>query len=864
MVKKIVIFFLLSVVAGITLAQQEATTTIIAPEETITAEDLGVPDAGMLPTSPFYFFKEVGRGVQNFFTFNPVSKAELELKFTNEKAAEIKEITETQPQNTEAIQEAMENYRKNQTKLRERLERLEETSKNPEVDNLLDKLTDRVVKHEKLFDEISFKFGEKEQVSNEIKNVMLGSENLMGEVSQKDDPAKFASRLEKVLLNEKGGDLKHARSIELIDRFSEKTSTEIKESFERLREEFSKKLEQDIQNLVTNKGEDALKEKIAKTPGDSAARSVIIEEIQKRAEERLSQTLGKVMGQLEGIIQKEADIARKAEEQIKKAEEIIREAEKKIQEPDMAKAPEVFSTLLQEAREHLNNAKSVFAEEKYGEAFGQARSAEVLARNALKFFEFKKPETENFGQQLKELEEKIHIYENLLKERGLTREQNKDAYQLLDNAVLHLGYARKSFGNGNLENTKLHINHVREFLSKLSRIMEGRPPVEAEIRQIQPAAPLILNCEDIQRRIINLKELFASNRISESDFRAKYDSSLRELIVCQNTKNLETPIPALPPAAAPQTTACTLEYAPVCGADNKTYSNTCFAKVAGATILYRGECKTETEEIAPKPSVTLSYPLRVISPNGGEEWQMGNTYIIKWENPGNIRSVYIDLYKGDAYIAGLGGLGLNYGYPISWTWNTIDTPNFEAGSDLKIRVRSDSDKSIYDESDNYFTMSAPAISPATCDDLKANSAYNYYFESCKKGGFDGACFNKYYSTYQGCNRSVEGDYCTTSNMNADKNMLCNTGLVYTCSDSDREMYYNMYGKNYNTQGTVIDNGQTYTDYCVDASLLKEYYCSTSEVHPTGIVTEETYACAGGCTNGTCLNVLEIPQTSTGY
>ena len=101
--------------------------------------------------------------------------------------------------------------------------------------------------------------------------------------------------------------------------------------------------------------------------------------------------------------------------------------------------------------------------------------------------------------------------------------------------------------------------------------------------------------------------------------------------------------------------------------------------------------------------------ITVTVPNGGESWEAGGTYTIRWTYTGNPGSnVKIELYKGGSLnrtiksstSKGSGGSGsYNWAIPVTQA----------GGTDYKIKITSTSNSSYTDTSDNDFTIVAATI-----------------------------------------------------------------------------------------------------------------------------------------------------------
>jgi uncharacterized protein (TIGR02145 family) len=107
----------------------------------------------------------------------------------------------------------------------------------------------------------------------------------------------------------------------------------------------------------------------------------------------------------------------------------------------------------------------------------------------------------------------------------------------------------------------------------------------------------------------------------------------------------------------------------------------------------------------PAPTVTI------ISPNGGENWELGSTHAITWNSSDVSGLVKVELYQGGSMYQAISSGQSNTG-SYSWTVSSA----LAAGTNYRVRVSSESDVNVYDESDGDFTL----VSSNTVTDIDGN------------------------------------------------------------------------------------------------------------------------------------------------
>lgn len=320
-------------------------------QKNIGSADLGIKNFGTLPTSRLYFLKEWRRGFTRLFTFNATSRAELELRITNEKAAEALRVEEETPENEDALVNALEHYTKAQERLRARLAQLKETSENPRVEKLLLRLDEQTLQHSLLLNQLAQRWATDPYVedasvrpSDEQGSTEHSSANVVNPEGARDNHLQGAV------------DIAQKKIHEVVVLAAEKDKHIEQKAVEQIAraEAMIKELESELAGFAINEPSVPNAKLAIKTKGTSAGIAVNEEgeSNERTGPVRLDPTPARISTNMT--------------------------TERQTPKRDFG---DRMKAGLETAGGMLANGKTFFAEGKFGEAFGQARAAEVLARN---------------------------------------------------------------------------------------------------------------------------------------------------------------------------------------------------------------------------------------------------------------------------------------------------------------------------------------------------------------------------------------------------------------------------------------------------------------------------------------------------
>ncbi|MDD5295090.1 MAG: DUF5667 domain-containing protein [Patescibacteria group bacterium] len=247
----------------------------------LSAEILGVSEPTLLPSSPFYFFKEIGRAVSNTFTFSAEKKAEKRLNQAAERLAEAKAmLSETNSEDSsqnKKIANSLIKYQKDIDKAQASINSVKKDS--DAYNNLMAKAVDKYSAFAKVMaaDEDLALDIDKDIVREIYKSKEGVLDNLAGVIENLPDPAK----LEEVLQNQPGSDFKEFRNLEVLgqlaDKLPENAAGAVMQAQERIRAKMEEKLAKATEGKT---GEDFANYVIA-LKGDQAEHMAILDELAK-------------------------------------------------------------------------------------------------------------------------------------------------------------------------------------------------------------------------------------------------------------------------------------------------------------------------------------------------------------------------------------------------------------------------------------------------------------------------------------------------------------------------------------------------------------------------------------------------------
>lgn len=231
-------------------AAEEKVNKEVFEDENITYEDFEIDKPVLLPTSPYYPIKNIWRGFRSTFTFDPLKKAKLKLRFADERIIEAKKVAEIKDR-PEVVTKALKRYEKEFEDISSLLQRAPE-ERREEVKQFADKIIDHSFKQQRLIDGIEKRIDPTHfEKINKVKED--GIKHFAQVITHITPREEIQEKITNVIEKQRGSDFKNFKNIEVLKAIEEKVPEAARDAIRQAQDNALKRLQEKMTEINEEK-----------------------------------------------------------------------------------------------------------------------------------------------------------------------------------------------------------------------------------------------------------------------------------------------------------------------------------------------------------------------------------------------------------------------------------------------------------------------------------------------------------------------------------------------------------------------------------------------------------------------------------
>jgi len=250
-------------------------------DNSISEEILKVDEPKLLPSSPFYFLKELGRGISNTFTFSSEKKAEKKLEQAAERLAEVKKmLSQTDSGDSNQNKKIVNNLVKYQKDIAKAEASINNVKKDSTAYNdLMDKAVDKYSAFAKVMaadEDLALDIDK-----DIVKEIYRSKENVLNNLASLVEKLPDPKKLEEVLQNQAGSDFKEFRNLEVLGELESRLPQRAAQAVKQAQEKIKTKIEEKLATSMEGKRGQDFANYVISLKGNQAEHLAILDELAK-------------------------------------------------------------------------------------------------------------------------------------------------------------------------------------------------------------------------------------------------------------------------------------------------------------------------------------------------------------------------------------------------------------------------------------------------------------------------------------------------------------------------------------------------------------------------------------------------------